>query len=211
MLQGDDDWRKLAAAIVDDDVAPALRHNEATPAELRLGLDAPVPFLGPIMTAPVVLLLSHPAIDTRIAPADYAYRQEGWPLSVLHPQAPPGLAERWRDRLGALVDAFDARHVANTVAAVFLTPWPSVAFDSGLRLRSRARMLALAASAAQRDALVLVLRGGELWTEHADIAALPTSRRFYPKTWRTTRIDRDNLGDDAWSAIVRRVGIHAWL
>jgi hypothetical protein len=211
MLQGDDDWRRLTGDIFRDDFARASEHNQRASAESRLSVAWPVPFLGPIMTAPVVLLLTHPALDSRVQPGDYAFQRAGWPLSMLHPDAPAGLGEWWEGRLGRLVDEFGPQHVANSVAAAFLTPWPSVAFESQLRLPSRERTLALAASAAARDAVMLILRGGELWTEDADIAALPPSRRFYPRTWHTTRVDPDNLGEEAWSTVCRRVAVHAWL
>jgi hypothetical protein len=170
-----------------------------------------VPFLGAIRTAPVVLLLTHPALDALATPADYAFHRADWPLAALHPDAPPGLGGWWKNRLAALVELFGAQHVANSVAVTFLTPWCSEAFEARLRLPSRPRMLALGASAAARDALVLILRGGDLWTEHPDIASLPPTRRFYPRTWRTTRLDRDNLGDDAWTTVCKRIGVHAWL
>jgi hypothetical protein len=179
--------------------------------ERRLSVEAPVPFLGAVMTAPVVLLMTHPALDLRVTPEDYFFRQCGWPFAAMHPDAPAGLSEWWQYRLSSLVEEFGAQHVANSVAAVFLTPWPSESFDSTLRLPSRRSMLALAASAVARDALIVMLRGGELWTEDPDIAALPATRYFTPRTWRTTRVSQDNLGDAAWEAIQKRVEVHAWL
>ena len=60
-------------------------------------------------------------------------------------------------------------------------------------------------------ALLLMLRHQELWTEHAVIAALPSTRRFNPRWWRVTEVNHRNLGDDAWSAICKRVETHAWI
>jgi len=212
MLQGDDDWQRLAAAIRAEDVGPAAAHNVSTSAELRLtDVVGPIPFVGAIMTAPVVLLLTHPPLDTLVTATDYAFVREGWPLAALHQDAPLGLYDWWHDRLAALIAEFGERHVANAVAGLFLTPWPSEAFDPRLRLPSRRRALDLAADAAARDAVILVLRGGDLWMEHPALAALPATRRFYPRTWRTTRVSPDNLGDDAWAAVHRRVEVHAWL
>ena len=212
MVQGDDDWRRLCAAIAAEDGQAAAAYNAAVPGERRLRDRAgPVPFLGAVTTAPVVLLLTHPQLDTLVAAADYAFQRDGWPFGPLHGDAPVGLYEWWQDRLGALVAEFGEQHVSNAVAALFLTPWPSESFDTRLRLPSRRRMLELAAAAAGRDAIIVVLRGAELWTEHAEVAALPPTRRFYPKSWRTTRLTPDNLGDGAWDTVCRRVEVHAWL
>jgi hypothetical protein len=72
-------------------------------------------------------------------------------------------------------------------------------------------MLALAADAAARDALLLLLRHQELWTEHEAIAALPPTRRFGPRVWRVTEINSRNLGDTAWTTLCKRIEIHAWI
>ena len=212
MLQGDPDWWRLAETISNEDRAAAIEHNAHAEPEYRL-YDSlgPVPCVGAIMTAPVVLLLSHPALDGRSTPRDYSFRREGWPLSALHPDAPKGIAERWHNRVSALVDLFGAQHVSNAVAAVFLNPWRSFAFEDRLRLPSRKRMLNLAGSAAVRDALLLMLRHQDLWTEHAVIAALPSTRRFNPRWWRVTELNQRNLGDDAWTTICKRIEIHAWI
>jgi len=211
MLQGDPDWLRLTQAIAGEDAAAQSYGGESSDEERLHGTVMPVPFLGAVMTAPVVLLLTHPLLDARSVASDYAFNRAGWPLSLLHPEAPVGLAERWHDRLDQLVDAFGAQHVSNAVAAVFLSPWPGETFEARSRLPSRHRQLDLAARAAARDALILVLRGDDLWTEHPEIAALPPTRRFYPKTWRTTRLSRANLGEDAWTTVCKRVEVHAWL
>jgi hypothetical protein len=212
MLQGDPDWWRLAATISNEDRALAIEHNANALLEHRLHERlGPVPCVGAIMTAPVVLLLSHPPLDLRSTPHDYSFQRPGWPLSALHPEAPQGIAESWRNRVAALVDLFGAQHVSNAVAAVFLTPWRSVSFADRLRLPSRRRMLDLAASAAARDGLLLMLRYAELWTEHAVIAALPSTRSFNPKWWRVTELNRRNLGDEAWTTMCQRIEVHAWI
>jgi hypothetical protein len=211
MLQGDQAWWRLAETISNEDRACGMQHNVSASPEHRLHLAlGPVPCVGAITTAPVVLLLSHPGLDAQTTAQDYCFRRPGWPLSALHPDAPPGLAEWWRGRLQALIDLFGAQHVSNAVAAVFLTPWYSMSFDDRLRLPSRQRVLDLAGKAAARDALLLTLRGESLWTEHPEIASLPSTRRLHPKSWRVTDINTRNLGEDAWSAVRRRIEIHAW-
>lgn len=212
MLQGDQDWWRLAGTISNEDRLEAIVHNSRAPAEKQIDIAlGPVPCLGAIMTAPVVMLLTHPGLDATSTPLDYSFKRAGWPLSALHGDAPPGLGDWWRSRVADLIEMFGAQHVSNAVAALFLTPWCSASFADRLRLPSRRRMLDLAASAAARDALVLVLRHDDLWTESADIAALPPTRRFHPRSWRVSELTRHNLGDDAWATMCRRVEVHAWL
>jgi hypothetical protein len=212
MLQGDQDWWRLAETISNEDRAAAIEHNLRASPEHRLHIAlGPVPCVGAIATAPIVLLLPHPALETGTTAQDYCFRRPGWPLSALHADASAALSEWWRGRLEALIDRFGAQHVSNAVAAVFLTPWYSVAFDDRLRLPSRQRVLDLAGKAAARDALLLMVRGENLWTEHPDIASLPATRRLHPRSWRVTDINSRNLGDEAWSAVCRRIEIHAWL
>lgn len=212
MLQGDQDWWRLAETISNEDRSYAIEHSVSASPEHRLHIPfGPVPCVGAVTTAPVVLLLSHPGLEPRSTAQDYCFRRPGWPLSALHPDAPPGLAEWWHGRLEALIDLFGPQHVSNAVAAVFLTPWYSVAFDDRLRLPSRQRVLDLAAKAAARDALMLMVRWESLWTEHPDIASLPATRRLHPRSWRATDITCRNLGEAAWSAVCRRIEIHAWL
>jgi hypothetical protein len=133
------------------------------------------------------------------------------PLAALHPEAPRGIATWWRQRVAPLIDQFGAQHVSNALAGVFLTPWRSIAFDDRLRLPSRQRLLDLGASAAARDAFLITLRGDELWTEHAGIAALSPARRITPRAWRITEFNARTIGDDAWSSICRRIEVHAWI
>src|SRR5581483_7148488 len=117
--------------IAGEDAHPAATHNaQALPHHLLdLALGA-VPYVGPISTAPVVLLLSHVELESRAAPGDYAFRRHGWPLSALHAEAPAAPRDRWRARTAALIEAFGAQHVANAVAALFLTPWHMPRFDA---------------------------------------------------------------------------------
>ena len=213
MVQGDQDWWRQADAIALEDRADVDRHNAGAAPHHRLHAAAgPIPCIGAITTAPVVMLLSHPALAGEWTPDDYRYSRAGWPLSTLHPDAPTGLRDAWRGRLGALIDLFGAHHVSNSVAAVFLTPWCSVAATAEhLRLPSRQRMLDLAATAAARDAVLVMLRDEQLWTEHAVIAALPPTRRFGANVWRVKDLGPRALGEDSWTILCKRISVHAWI
>ena len=117
--------------------------------------------------APLVLLVGTPACEMSATRRDAQSVHRGWPLSGLHPHAPATLRSLWHARLAGLIEAFGAQHVANSVAALPLTPWACDEFDERLRLPSRHEMLALAAGAASRGALLLVTGCDELWTECA--------------------------------------------
>ena len=213
MLQGDPGWNALTAAIAEEDHAGVVAHNAhpKTSAETAIRVShGPAPFLGAIMTAPVVLLMAHPESSARFA-YHCAFQREGWPFGALHPDAPPCIGDIWHRRFSALIDLFGAQHVANSIAATFLTPWCSVAFTEGLRLPSRPRMLRLAATAAERDALMLPFRYPALWDEHQEIAALQPTRRFIPRSPGATELTAANLGDAAWTALCKRIEIHAWI
>jgi hypothetical protein len=203
--------REIAALVHDEDREAIDAYNEEAPDDLRLRADlGALPFDGDFGAAPIVMLLANPPYDEASAADDHAFEREGWPLAGLHPEAPPGLRQRWHARLAALVDAFGAQHVANSVLALHLTPWASRRFDTPLRLPSRQRMLDLANDLVRRGAFMMVLRAAELWTEHPAVPALPPSRRAHARSWRATHVHPDNIGDDAWLAVCRRVGAHIW-
>jgi hypothetical protein len=212
MTQGDPEWTRLAATIEAEDAAAAASHNEQALRQhmLDVALGA-VPFAGAISTAPVVLLLSHVALDDRSSRDDHAFSRDGWPLSALHPDAPAAPADWWRARTADLVDEFGAQHVSNSVAALFLTPWHTAVFDPRLRLPSRRRILQIAESVASRDATLVLMRGADLWIELPAIASLSTSRLVRARSWRATELTSANLGDDAWDLVRRRLAVHAWL
>jgi hypothetical protein len=212
MLQGDQEWWRLAETIAREDHAPAIEYNLRASPERRLLIAAgPIPCVGAVTTAPVVLLLLQPALEARSTWQDHSFRRPGWPLAALHPEAPPGLSSWWRARLEGLIDLHGAQHVSNSVAAIYLTPWYAIGFDDRLRLPSRKRQLELAGKAAARDALMLMPRGEFLWTESPEVASLPATRRLHAKSWRSSDVNAENLGEDAWEAVRKRIEIHAWL
>src|SRR4051794_6251926 len=104
MLNGDRGRQQLVDATTRDDCMDACKYNLAAAPERRLSLASPVPFLGAVMTAPVVLLMTHPALDTRVTPENYSFQRPGWPLAALHPDAPKGLWEWWQYRLAPLME-----------------------------------------------------------------------------------------------------------
>ncbi len=202
---------RIAGIIESEDAAAIRGYNASAHDDLRLRVELGAsPYDGDFTAAPVVMLLANPGYDETSEASDHAFHRDGWPLAALHPEAPPGLRLRWHARLAALVDTFGAQHVANSVVALHVTPWASRRFDPALRLPSRARMLQFAGDVVKRGAYLMVLRAADLWTEHCEIAALPQSRRALARSWRATQVHPDNIGDDAWTAVCRRVDAHVW-
>ena len=210
MIQGDTDWRSLARAICEDDRIEATSHNlnHGLRERVRLQL-GPVPCVGAIRTAPLLLLLDHPPLDPRATSDDRTFVRPGWPLAALHPDAPASLADWWRPRVATLVARFGAQHVANSIAAVYLMPWHAAPLPVVARFPSRARLLDVAADAAARDAVLLIAGGTDAWIEHPTIGALPPSRRVVLER-ADAMLTPANLGD-AWDAICARIEVHAWM
>lgn len=193
----------------DAETITAYNARAAAPRRLRDEL-GPLPYDGDIDRAPLVLLVGTPACDMSATRKDAQSPHRGWPLSGLHPDAPSTLRSLWQARLAGLIEAFGAQHVANSVAALPLTPWACDEFDERLRLPSRHEMLALAAGAAARGALLLVTACDELWTECVEIANLSLEQRLHPRSFRATHVSVENLGAAAWHAVCRRVEGHHW-
>ena len=203
--------RVLAERIAIEDAEAVAAYNARAGESMRLRTDlGPQPYEGDIENAPVVLLVAKPCYSRIAVQLDYAFHHRGWPLSFLHPGAPDHLRSIWASRLGALIDAFGAQHVANSVASVPLTPWASNDFDERLRLRSRTRMLELAAAAANRGATLIVSCGEAQWTEAQEVAELGPERRLPARSWRATDLTVENLGAAAWHAVCRRIECHKW-
>jgi len=203
--------RELAETIARADAEAIAAHNAKAAAPRRLRDEfGPLPYDGDVARAPLVLLVGSPACDMSKTRKEAQPVRRGWPLAGLHPEAPPALRSLWHARLAGLIEAFGAQHVANSVAALPLTPWACDEFDDRLRLPSRCEMLALAAAAAARGALLLVTGFDERWTECAEVANLTLEQRFHPRSFRSTHVSVENLGAAAWHAVCRRVEAHTW-
>lgn len=203
--------RVLAERIAIEDAHAVAAYNARAPDPFRLRTEfGALPYEGDVEHAPVVLLVANPTYDRTAVPLDHAFQHWGWPLAFLHPDAPVRLRAIWLARLASLVEAFGAQHVANSVAALPLTPWTSASFDESLRLPSRARMLDLAGAAANRGALLIVTSSDEQWTESQEVADLGCERRFHARSWQATHVSLENLGATAWHAACRRIEVHHW-
>jgi hypothetical protein len=203
--------RVLAERIAVEDTAAVAAYNARAAEALRLHTEfGALPYEGDIEHAPVVLLVANPTHDKTAVPLDHAFQHRGWPLAFLHPDAPVRLRAIWHARLASLIEAFGAQHVANSVAALPLTPWASASFDESLRLPSRNRMLDLAGASANRGALLIVTSCDEQWTESREVADLGCDRRYHARSWQATHVSLDNLGASSWHAACRRIEAHHW-
>lgn len=163
----------------------------------------PSAYEGDIDKARVVLLLANPGYDAGSTTDDHTFTKAGWPLSGLHPDAPPGLRKWWRDRLGSLTQEFDDEHVSKTVACLQITPWASAKFKDNLRLPSRVTLLDVAAQCATRGSVMLVMRAEKLWLQAA--AVRNSSHRFRVNSWRCSYVSPGNLPEQGWNAVLAAI------
>lgn len=176
------------------------RYNANAKEQFKLRTElGPCPFEGDIRAAPIVLLLANPGFDKKSTVDDHKFKAEGWPLSGLHSDAPVGMRDWWRPRLRALCERFGDKYVSSKIAALQLNPWASTNFDSSLRLPSQDKMLRIAEDAAERGAIILVMRAARQWLESDVLRAHP--HRYGTKSPRCSYVTEPNLGAEAWAKI----------
>ncbi len=180
------------------------RYNIGASDAFRLRIElGPSAFEGNVDSAPIVLLLANPGFDDTSTAHDHAFSREGWPLSGLNPDAPPGLREWWWARLRTLIELRGAQRVAAKVACLQVTPWASTKFDRTLHLPSRTLMLEAASSCASRGAIMIVMRAESLWLEAAALAS--SSNRYRVRSWRSSYVTKGNLDPVAWDRVVEAI------
>jgi len=164
----------------------------------------PSAYEGDIDFAPVILLLANPGFDDEDSTLDdHRFQRDGWPLSGLHPDAPPGLRSWWRGRLNHLIVQFGAQRVSQCVACIQITPWASPKFDDGLCLPSRDLLLDAANQCAARGAVMLVMRAERLWLQAEALRTTPL--RFRVNSWLSSYVSPGNLPEIAWRRVVEAV------
>ena len=176
----------------------------------RVGLEyqlrselGPSAYEGDIDSAPVVLLLANPGFDETSTLDDHHFQRDGWPLSGLHPDAPPGLRNWWRARLDQLIVQFGAQRVSQRVACIQITPWASPKFDDSLDLPSRELLLEAANQCAARGAVMVVMRAERLWLQAEALRTTPL--RFRVNSWRSSYVSPGNLPEIAWRSVVEAI------
>ena len=179
-------------------------YNGRTSAKFQLHPElGPSPYEGDIDSAPVILLLANPGFDSTSTLDDHYFKRDGWPLSGLHPDAPPGLRKWWRARLNHLILQFGVQRVSQCVACIQITPWASPKFDAALRLPSRDLLLHAANQCAARGAVMLVMRAERLWLQAATLRA--SQRRFRVNSWLSSYVSPGNLPENAWPRVVEAI------
>lgn len=190
----------LFREIHSSDIGAIAKYNAKAKEQFRLQTDmGPCPFEGDIDKSPIVLLLANPGYDEYSSLDDHKFKVEGWPLAGLHQSAPRGMREWWRPRLRTLCERYGDQYVARKVAALQINPWASTNFDATVRLPSQSKMLELAERAAERGAILLVMRAARLWLESDVIKNYP--HRYSTKSPRCSYVTEANLGGEAWEKI----------
>lgn len=183
------------------------RYNAKARPEYRLHPElGPSQYEGDIDTARLVMLLSNPGFDATSTPDDHTFKRNGWPLAALHDDAPTETRDWIRRRLRALTDIFGRQHVSQTVACLQLNPWASPKWDADCVLPSRNIQLELADRAAQRGAVILIMRSERLWLRAPSVLNSP--RRYRVNSWRSSYVSPTNMSAEAWSTICNAVADH---
>lgn len=163
----------------------------------------PSRYEGAVETAPVILLLANPGFDETSCVGDHQFSVDGWPLSGLHPTAPVGMRDWWRPRLRKLCEIHGEQKVAQNVAAIQINPWASTKFDSNLLLPSRAAQIRLAESAAERGAVLVIIRAAAIWRGSEIIDR--HSNTYRTNSYLSSFITPGNLPAQAWLEINKRI------
>ena len=150
----------------------------------------PEPFVGAVLTAPVVVLQLNPGFDPRGDPRAHAesmfrrallanlrHERREWPFYFLEPtfrdSTPGGLW--WQSKVRKLIDEVGPECVAERVAVVEWFPYKSTKYRRGCVVSSQRYGFGLVSSAIARDALIVISRSVALWE-----SSVP-SLRSYPR------------------------------
>ncbi|CAN5893634.1 hypothetical protein BH11PSE13_BH11PSE13_35050 [soil metagenome] len=157
-----------AKTYVDLDGEAVARYNarRSVEAETYLHFElGPHPFDGDIENAKVVLLMGNPGYDKTSTLEDHRFQREGWPISSLHPEAPPGMRNWYVRRLRWVIEIFGAQHVSQQLAIAQLQPWASNGFDNAtVRLPSASLIADPVKRAIERGAVVIGNPHGAMWS-----------------------------------------------
>lgn len=182
-----------------DDLPKILDYNShrRPDSKTRLHVEmGPSPYDGDPFAAKVLLLMNNPGYDPNVSkPADHELAFNGWPIAGLHPDAPELFRDWYKRPLGYLLSRYPAQHISRRVCILQLCPWASQEFDSNLVLPSREHQIALARSAAERGAIVIVGRSFSIWPQefprvHAGHRRNPTlsPKSLDQDTWRRVEL-----------------------
>jgi hypothetical protein len=181
----------------------------------------PEPFLGR-PDAPVVLLNLNPGWNEEKDPSNHSrpefikrnrenllHVSSEYPFYLLDPSLRPNRTEWWDKRLGDLIDAIGSKTVgpkavAQNVLCVEYFPYHSKRYKKCERLPSQDYSFALAKDAVERDAVILLMRGKQRWTNA--VPSLSSYKRlFFPSSFQCAYISRNNYsaGFDAAVAEIK--------
>lgn len=175
-------------------------YNERVNDHYRLRTElGPSPHEGDINSSPIVLLLANPGFDEKSSNDDHKFIMDGWPLGGLHDAAPLGMRDWWQPRLRVLCERYGHQYISTKVAALQVNPWASTKFDSDLTLPSQKLMLEIAESAAERGAILIMMRAAKFWLKSASLRTHPSL--YTTKSPRCSYVTEANVGTEAWLKI----------
>jgi hypothetical protein len=179
--------------------------------------EKPVPFVGNVLTAPVVLLLANPGYSdsSKHLLKDVYYlenlekmilhQKTEYPFFCLDPQIAIG-KEYWHSKLRLLIKEFDLKSVANSVCNIQFVPHHSKEFkyNEYLKLPSQEYNFYLIKKAMERNALIVITRLEKLWKE--SVPELNNYNHLITlKNKRQPSISPENIEGDGFQRIINAI------
>jgi hypothetical protein len=176
----------------------------------------PEPFLGR-PDAPVVLLNLNPGWNENKDPPNHSrpefikrnrenllHESNNYPFYLLDPSLRPNRTVWWEKRLGALIESVGLEAVAQNVLCVEYFPYHSKKYKKCERLPSQDYSFALARDAVKRNAVILLMRGKEQWTN-----AVPSlssyNQLFFPNSFQCAYVSRNNYNSKEFDTAVAKI------
>lgn len=159
------------------------KFNETANDKFRIHTEImPAPFMGNVLEAPILLLLSNPGFDEEEERKDfYNHYRHYWENEIQHKHSIPDLplfcleenyieySDYWQKKLNYLIQATSKEKVAKNIAILQLFPYHSKKFKlipkriSGGYLETQNYNYYLVKKAIERKATIIILRGKKLW------------------------------------------------
>ncbi len=189
-------WFALPTAgpfVLPEDSAAVDAFNARLPARspCRIDVEAviPEPFVGAVLTAPVIVLQLNPGSDETNAAAhavpefrvallaNLRHELTDWPFYFLHPRfrvSQPG-GRWWTGKTRKLAEVVPLKRLAERLAVVEWFPYKSPRYRLGCTVRSQEYGFSLVSDAMRRGALIVISRSHALWRK--SVPALQDYRR----------------------------------
>ena len=217
-------WSKLpsqAPFVLEIGRRAVIEHNRSATEDSYIHIeDFPAPFSGNPLNACVILLTAHPGWvtagnafhqDDELVQTAYkknlVHESQEYPLFMLDPKLDdyPGY-KYWTEKLGAVVESFDAKYIAERVSGIQYFPYPSVGESLKSYVPSQAYSFELKVrQAISREALIVIMNAHRKWLR--SVGVLRTVPYLLVRNPRNPTITTRNLpprGFDILLAALRR-------